>query len=236
LLKIQNLYVHYGPVPVLYDVSMEVNKGEMVALVGANNAGKTTLLKTITGLIRPTSGSISFDGIELTKLPPHEIVNQGVVLVPEGRQIFPQLTVEENLLLGSYNPRAKREREIGFEQVYSLFPVLKERRTQKAGTLSGGEQQMLALGRGLMARPKILLLDEPSLGLGPALVRELFQVLERLNKEGLTIFMSEQNVRVSLSMSHRGYVLLHGRVYLSGESQKLARDERLKKAYLGLAE
>ena len=236
MLKVDNLSVSYGPVPVLHDVAVEVNPGEMVALIGANNAGKSTLIRAISGLVRPSSGKVSFNGQDLAGLPPEAIVERGIVMVPEGRRVFPKMTVEENLLLGGHNHRARPHRAASMEQVFQAFPVLKGRLGQRASTLSGGEQQMLAIGRGLMARPSILLLDEPSLGLGPVMIREMFQVLQRLNKEGLTIFMSEQNVKVSLAMSQRGYVLLHGRVFISGDSQALLKDERVRKAYLGIAE
>ena len=236
MLKLEGVGAAYGPVPVLHDVSLEVNQGEAVAIVGANNAGKSTTLRTIAGLLKPTAGKITFDGQDLSRLGPQDIVNLGVVMVPEGRGVFPDMTVEENLLMGSFNPRGRKERPASFPNVYRLFPVLDKRRKQIASTLSGGEQQMLAIGRGLMAQPKILLLDEPSLGLGPLLIREVYRVLQDLNRQGLTILLVEQNVRVSLAITSRAYVLLHGRVFLSGKSQELARDERVKKAYLGMGE
>ncbi len=236
MIKIQNLNVNYGLVPVLRDISVEVRKGEIVAIVGANNAGKSTLLRAICGLVRSVSGSITVDGKELTTMPAHEIANLGIAMVPEGRHVFPNLSVEKNLLLGGHTPRARPYREANFEMVYSLFPVLKERRSQKADTLSGGQQQMLAVGRGLMAQPEFLLLDEPSLGLAPLLIRDQFKLLKQLNEQGMTILMSEQNVKVSLSLSSRGYVMLHGRIYLTGPSQELIKDERVTKAYLGLTE
>lgn len=236
MLELKEVSAAYGLVPVIHEVSLEVRKGEMVALVGANNAGKSTVLKVITGLHRATSGSITFDGTELTGLPPHEIANLGVAMVPEGRRIFPLMTVEDNLLLGSHAPRARSERASGFERVYQLFPALKERKRQQASTLSGGEQQMLAIGRALMAKPEIMLLDEPSLGLGPLLIRNVFNVLQQLKSEGLTILLVEQNVQLSLRLSERGYVLLHGRIAFSGESRQLLENKAVREAYLGIAE
>jgi branched-chain amino acid transport system ATP-binding protein len=235
LLEVKGVSAGYGPLPVLHEVSLEVRRGEAVALVGANNAGKSTLLKTIAGLHAPSAGSIAFDGADLTGLPAHEIANRGVVLVPEGRGIFPEMTVEENLLMGGHMPRARTGRREGLARAYGLFPRLAERRRQLASSLSGGEQTMLALGRGLLARPEILILDEPSLGLSPVLVRELFRVLRDLNRDGLTLLLVEQNLKFSLELSQRSYVLLHGRVCLSGESRALAGDERVRRAYLGVA-
>ncbi len=236
MLKVDEVSAGYGFMPVLHQVSVEVNEGEIVALIGANNAGKSTLLKVITGLVRPTSGKVTFEGLDLTALPPEQIAAQGVILVPEGRQVFPDMNVEENLLVGGYNPRARPERKASMEMVYQVFPALWPRKRQQAKTLSGGEQQMLALGRALMAKPRLLLLDEPSLGLGPIIIREMFDVLQEFNRQGLTILIVEQNVKLSLKVSSRGYVLLHGRVFLSGESQQLLRDDRVQKAYLGMTE
>ncbi len=235
MLEVSRVSAGYGPLPVLHEVSLEVRRGEAVALVGANNAGKSTLLKTIAGLHKPSSGSITFEGTNFAALPAHEIANRGVVLVPEGRGVFPEMTVEENLLMGGHVPRARAGRREGMQRVYALFPRLAERRRQLASRLSGGEQTMLALGRGLLARPEILILDEPSLGLSPVLVRELFQVLRNLNREGLTLLLVEQNLKFSFELSQRSYVLLHGRVHLSGESRVLATDERVRRAYLGVA-
>jgi branched-chain amino acid transport system ATP-binding protein len=236
LLSVEHLGTGYGPHPVLHDVSLEVGPGEMVALIGANNAGKSTLLRTIAGLHRPSTGRVVFDGRDLTALPAHEIANLGVALVPEGRGLFPEMSVEENLLMGGHVPRARGARAETIESVYALFPVLKERRRQMASTLSGGQQQMLAVGRGLASKPRILLLDEPSWGLAPLLIRELFTVLKELNGRGLAILLVEQNMRFSLELSRRSYVFLHGRVYLSGDSKTLIGDERVRKAYLGIGE
>jgi branched-chain amino acid transport system ATP-binding protein len=221
---------------VLHEVTLEVRSREAVALIGANNAGKSTLLKTIVGLHRVSSGRISSGGVDLTSLPAHEIANLGVVLVPEGRGIFPEMTVEENLLMGGHMPRARPERKANLEFAYGLFPILKERSRQVASTLSGGQQQMLALGRGLVSKPEFLLLDEPSWGLAPLLVREVFGVLRQLNQRGLALLLVEQNIRFSLELSQRSYVLLHGRVCLSGESKALVNDRRLHQAYLGTGE
>jgi branched-chain amino acid transport system ATP-binding protein len=236
LLNVEGVSAGYGPLPVLHDVTLEVRQKEAVALVGANSAGKSTLLKTIVGLHKPTSGKITNNGIDLTPLPPYEIANLGVVLVPEGRGIFPEMSVEENLLMGGHMPRARANRAEALESAYGLFPVLKERRRQLAGTLSGGQQQMLALGRGLVSKPEVLLLDEPSWGLAPLLVRELFGVFTELNQRGLALLLIEQNIRFSLELSQRAYVLLHGRIYLSGESGAMMTDSRVRQAYLGTAE
>jgi branched-chain amino acid transport system ATP-binding protein len=236
LLSVEHLGAGYGPLPVLHDVSLEVGPGEMVALIGANNAGKSTLLRTIAGLHRPSAGRVVFDGRDVTTVPAHEIANLGVALVPEGRGLFPEMTVEENLLMGGHVPRARSARAETIESVYALFPVLKERRRQVASTLSGGQQQMLAVGRGLVSKPQILLLDEPSWGLAPRLIWELFTVLKELNGRGLAILLVEQNIRFSLDLSRRSYVLLHGCVHLSGDSKALIGDERVRKAYLGIAE
>ena len=236
MLSVEHLGAGYGPLPVLHDVSLEVGPGEMVALIGANNAGKSTLLRTIAGLHRPSAGRVVLDGRDLTTLPAHEIANLGVALVPEGRGLFPEMTVEENLLMGGHVPRARAARAETIESVYARFPVLKERRRQVASTLSGGQQQMLAVGRGLVSKPRILLLDEPSWGLAPLLLRELFTALKELNGRGLAILLVEQNIRFSLELSRRSYVLLHGRVYLSGDSKALIGDERVRKAYLGIGE
>ena len=234
MLSVEHLDAGYGPLPVLHNVSLEIGAGEMVALIGANNAGKSTLLRTIAGLHRPSAGRVLFDGRDIATLPPHEIANLGIVLVPEGRGLFPEMTVEENLLMGGHVPRARWARAETIESVYARFPVLKERRRQVASTLSGGQQQMLAVGRGLVSQPRILLLDEPSWGLAPVLVRELFTVLRDLNGRGLAILLVEQNIRFSLELSRRSYVLLHGRVFLSGDSKALMKDERVRKAYLGI--
>jgi branched-chain amino acid transport system ATP-binding protein len=236
LLSVEGVDAGYGPLPVLHGVSLEVRPGEIVALIGANNAGKSTLLKTIVGLHRSTAGRVVFGQRDLSTLPAHEIANLGVVLVPEGRGLFPEMTVEENLLMGGHVARARAGRAETMESVYGFFPVLRERRHQRASTMSGGQQQMLALGRGLMSRPEVLLLDEPSWGLAPLLIREIFTVLRELNRRGLAILIVEQNIRFSLGLSRRSYVLLHGRVHLSGDSKDLIGDERVRRAYLGIAD
>ena len=233
MLEVENINVQYGAFKALYDVSLTVEDGLIVSIVGANGAGKTTLLNTISGLLKPTSGKITFDGIELTALPGHKIVHEGVVQIPEGRKLFPKMTVYDNLISGAMHPRAKAGRGDTIEEVFDLFPVLRERRDQLARTLSGGEQQMLAIGRGLMSRPKLLMLDEPSLGLAPLLVRQIFQVVPELRARGLTILLVEQNVRHSLTVADYAYVLETGRVVLSGPGREVLEDEHTRRAYLG---
>ncbi len=234
MLKVDKIKVHYGGIPALHEVSFEVGEGELVAIVGANGAGKTTALKTVVGTLNPVSGSIKFNGIDITGKKSAEIVRLGITYVPEGRHIFGPLTVEENLLLGAFTSGTKKEIEERMEYVYRLFPILKERRKQRGGTLSGGEQQMLAIGRGLMARPKLLMLDEPSLGLMPKLVDEVFNTITQLKKEGLTILLVEQNVREALELCDRGYILQTGRTIASGSGNELLGSEIVKKAFLGL--
>ena len=237
LLKISNLEVCYGVISALQDVSLHIDKGEIVTLIGSNGAGKTTLLRTISGLLHPSRGSIAWNGagseIELTDLQPHEIVCNGVCHAPEGRQVFATLTVEENLRLGAYQQKSKQQLIADRDRVYSLFEVLGERRHQKAGTLSGGEQQMLAIGRALMARPQLLLLDEPSLGLAPLIVRKIFAIIKEINAAGTTVFLVEQNAHMALTIAHRAYVLQTGRVIKSDSAQNLLQDPDVKKAYLG---
>jgi len=234
LLKVSNLNVSYGDIQVLWDISFEVKKGEIVVIVGSNGSGKSTLLKTIAGLLRPRSGSIEFLGARLEKLHPYDIVNMGLALVPEGRWVFPKMTVRENLELGAYTPRARKYIKDTLQWVYDIFPVLKEREEQRAGTLSGGEQQMLAIARGLMSKPKLLMLDELSLGLAPKLVIKIFETIQRINSEGVTILMVEQNVRYALNMADRGYVLENGKITLKGKGKELLENEYVKKAYLGI--
>lgn len=237
-LELRDVWTYYGPIPALRGVSLSVNEGEVVAVLGPNGAGKTTLLRTISGVLRPRRGSIALDGQRLDRLSPARIVRLGVVQVPEGRQLFPELTVAENLRMGAYaRPRRERRRiHKDLQRVFALFPVLKERLKQRAGTLSGGEQQMLAIARGLMARPRVLLLDEPSLGLAPALVTQLFQAIQELNRrEGLTVLLAEQNARQALRIAGRAYVLELGRVALEGPAQALQQDERVRQRYLGQA-
>lgn len=234
MLKLRNVNSYYGQVQVLWDISLEVDEGEIVALVGSNGAGKTTLMDSISRIISSTSGVIEFDGERIDKLPPHKIVRKGISYVPERRRLFPTMTVLENLYLGSYVPEAKKKRRESLEYVFGLFPILRERRNQLAGTLSGGEQQMLAIGRGLMARPKLLLLDEISLGLAPKIVKLLFQTIEKINKEeGVSILIAEQNIYHALQMAERGYVLENGKITLVGKGKELLNDEHIKEAYLG---
>lgn len=234
LLEVKNIDVAYGELQVLWDVSFEVREKELVAIVGSNGAGKTTLMKTISGLLHPIKGSITFLENRIEKFPPHKIVRLGISLVPEGRQLFPEMTVQENLELGAYQKQAREKLKDSLEWVYQLFPILKERKAQLAGTLSGGEQQMLAIGRALMSRPKLLMLDEPSLGLMPIFVKTTFKAIEKLKDEGVTILLVEQNVRQALELADRGYVLETGRIVLSDKGKNLLKDERVKKAYLGL--
>ena len=234
LVEINDINVSYGDVQVLHEVALEVREREIVTIVGANGAGKSTLLKTIAGILRSTRGEIQFLGERIDHLHPHQIVEKGLVRIPEGRKIFPSLSVLENLQLGSYLPKAKAKRSESLEKVFSLFPVLKERSKQLAGTLSGGEQQMLAIGRGLMSLPRLLMLDEPSLGLAPLLVREIFRTVREINKEGTTILLVEQNVFNALDMAHEGYVLENGRIVLRGKSRDLLGNEHIKESYLGV--
>ncbi|MBM4339718.1 MAG: ABC transporter ATP-binding protein [Deltaproteobacteria bacterium] len=234
MLKISKVNSHYGDVQILHDVTLEVREQEIVTIVGANGAGKTTLLKTVVGILCPTSGEIQFLGERIDHLYPHQIVDKGLVRIPEGRKIFPSLSVLENLELGSYLPKPKARRSESLEKVFSLFPVLKERSQQLAGTLSGGEQQMLAIGRGLMSLPHLLMLDEPSLGLAPLLVRDIFRKVREINQDGTTILLVEQNVFNALEMAHEGYVLENGRIVLNGKSQDLLGNDYIKEAYLGI--
>ena len=233
-LSVKDITAGYGAVAVIKGVSLEVSTGEWVVVIGSNGAGKSTLFKVISGLLRPKSGNIFLDDRELTALPSHEIVNLGVIQVPEGRMLFPKMNVKDNLLLGGRNTRARTHIADNLEKVYDLFPVLEKRATQEAGTLSGGEQQMVAIGRGLMALPRVLLLDEPSLGLAPLLVKDIFGSLDVLNKDGMTILLVEQNVIVSLKTAQRGYVLENGEIVMSGKSEDLMNDDRTKRAYLGI--
>ena len=234
MLKVSGIDVFYGDLQVIWDVSFEVRDKEILVLVGANGAGKSTTLKTISGLLKPRKGSIEFDGVRLDQLHPDRVIGQGVVHVPEGRRLFREMSVEENLVMGSLSPEAKKKRYETMDWVYQLFPRMKERRKQAAGTLSGGEQQMCAIGRGLMALPKILMFDEPSLGLSPILVQEVFEIAKRINKEGVTVMLVEQNVRQTLSMCDRAYVLENGRVVLEGTGKSLMDNPYVKEAYLGI--
>ena len=235
MLRVEAIEVYYGDIQILREISFEVRKGEIVCLVGSNGAGKTTLIKTLTGLIQCQGGSIYFEGDRIDLARTDEIVKKGLVQVPEGRKLFGKLTVLENLEMGGINERALLQRKKSIERVYRLFPILEERKTQKASTLSGGEQQMLAIGRGLMALPRLLVLDEPSLGLAPLLTRQIFQTVKRINQEEeMTLFFVEQNLKASLQMSHRGYVLENGRIVLEGTGRELLENEHTKKAYLGI--
>jgi branched-chain amino acid transport system ATP-binding protein len=234
MLKVSGIDVFYGDLQVLWDVSFEVREKEILVLVGANGAGKSTTLKTISGLLKPRKGSIEFDGVRLDQLSPDKVIGQGVVHVPEARRLFREMSVEENLIMGSLSPEAKKKRMQTMEWVYELFPRMKERRKQAAGTMSGGEQQMCAIGRGLMALPKVLMFDEPSLGLSPILVQDVFEIAKRINKEGVTVMLVEQNVRQTLAMCDRAYVLENGRVVLQGTGKDLMADPHVKEAYLGI--
>lgn len=233
LLTIENLEVFYGVINAIKGISFEVNEGEIIALIGANGAGKTTILNTITGLVPAKSGSIKFEDKDLLKTPAHKIVSMGIAHVPEGRRIFQQLTVFENLKLGAYTRKDKKEIADTLELVYERFPRLKERRTQIAGTLSGGEQQMLAMGRALMSHPKIILMDEPSMGLSPLYVTEIFDIIRSVNESGTTVLLVEQNAKKALSIANRAYVLETGKIVLSGEAHELMNNDSVKKAYLG---
>ena len=234
MLKTEHVDVGYGDVVVLRDVSLEVNEGEIVALIGANGAGKTTMLKALSGIVPAGSGAITFEDQSIERWPAHRIVSAGLIQVAEGRKLFPQMTVLENLELGSFIRRAKPYRSESMDLVFSLFPLLAERVGQDAGTLSGGEQQMLAIGRALMTRPKLLMLDEPSLGLAPIIVDDIFKVIEEINKAGTTILIVEQNAVQTLNLADRGYVLENGKVTISADIAELLRDESIRSAYLGL--
>ena len=232
MLQIERANAWYGQIQALRDVSLQVAKHEIVTLIGANGAGKSTLMMSVFGQPPLRSGSISFEGQDLTHVPSHKVSSYGITLVPEGRRVFPQMTVWENLLTGAMH---RRDADIAddIERVYATFPVLKERRGQRAGTLSGGEQQMLAIGRGLMARPKLLLLDEPSLGLAPLIIRQIFQILQKIASEGTTIFLVEQNANMALKFAQRGYVLVNGKIALAGTSAELMANDDVQRAYLG---
>lgn len=234
MLNVGNIDVFYGDLQVLWAVSFEVRDKEILVLVGANGAGKSTILKTISGLLRPKSGTIEFDGVRLDQSPADRIIGHGVVHVPEARRLFREMSVEENLVMGSLAPEARKKRGETLAWVYELFPRMKERRKQPAGTLSGGEQQMCAIGRGLMALPRMLMFDEPSLGLSPILVEDVFNIIKRINKEGVTVLLVEQNVRQTLALCDRAYVLENGRVVLQGTGKELLADPHVKEAYLGL--
>ena len=233
MLKITDFEVYYGVIQAIKGISFEVKEGEVIALIGANGAGKTTILHTVTGLIAPKAGKIEFEGTDITKTPAHKIVSMGMAHVPEGRRVFAQLSVYENLKLGAYTRSDKTEIEETLEMVYKRFPRLKERRNQAAGTLSGGEQQMLAMGRALMSHPKIILMDEPSMGLSPIFVNEIFDIIKEVSAGGTTVLLVEQNAKKALGIADRAYVLETGNIVLTGEAKALMNDESIKKAYLG---
>ena len=233
MLEVKGLQVYYGVIQALKDVSFEVNQGEVIALIGANGAGKTTTLHTLTGLLPAKQGSIVFEGVDITKMPAHKIVEMGIAHVPEGRRVFAQLSVYENLIMGAYTRKDKKEIAENLENVYKRFPRLRERKTQRAGTLSGGEQQMLAMGRALMSNPKMIVMDEPSMGLSPIFVNEIFDIIEKVSASGTTVLLVEQNAKKALSIADRAYVLETGKIALSGNAKELMNDDSIKKAYLG---
>ncbi|MGN0306426.1 MAG: ABC transporter ATP-binding protein [Lachnospiraceae bacterium] len=233
MLSVKNLEVHYGMIKAIKDVSFEVNQGEVIALIGANGAGKTTILHTVSGLLQSSRGQVIFEGRDITRVPAHKIVGLGMAHVPEGRRVFSQLTVLENLRLGAYTRKDKGEMEETLRMIYTRFPRLEERKNQIAGTLSGGEQQMLAMGRALMSHPKIILMDEPSMGLSPIFVEEVFNIIRDISAGGTTVLLVEQNAKKALTIANRAYVLETGNIILEGEADKLLNDESVKKAYLG---
>jgi branched-chain amino acid transport system ATP-binding protein len=234
MLKVNNIDVYYGDLHVLWDVSFEVREGEIIVLIGANGAGKSTTIKTLSSLLTPAKGTIEFNGVRIDKNEPYEIIQHGIVHVPEGRRLFTEMSVEENLIMGSLYGEAKAKRNETLQHVYKLFPRLKERKKQMTGTLSGGEQQMAAIGRGLMSLPKIMMFDEPSLGLAPILVKEIFDMILQIKKEGVTILLVEQNVTQTLAMCDRAYVLENGRIVLDGTGTELMANEKVKEAFLGI--
>jgi branched-chain amino acid transport system ATP-binding protein len=233
-LEINNIDVYYGDVQVIFDLSLKIEEGEVVSIIGGNGAGKSTLLRTISGLMHPSKGEITFEGAGVQTASPEEIVEQGIVHVPEGRRLFTLMSVKDNLIVGAYNNRANKAVDTTMKQVYDLLPRLGEREAQLAMTLSGGEQQMVAIGRGLMARPKLLMLDEPSLGLAPILIKDIFQTIRKIADQGMTVLLVEQDVKHSLSLSDRGYVLEHGRIAMEGPARELLDDPHIKTAYLGI--
>lgn len=234
MLDVRNINTFYGNIQALWDVCLEIREAELVALVGANGAGKTTLLNTISGLLHPASGQVEFLGARIDGLQPHAIVELGMSHIPEGRKLFPEMSVRENLEMGAYTKRVWKQKQETLDEVYKLFPILKTRRGQLASTLSGGEQQMVAMGRGLMSKPRLCIIDEPSSGLAPLVVDEIFQTIQGLRGQGISIFLIEQNVQQTLEIADRAYVLENGRIILSGESKDLLQEEMIRKAYLGL--
>lgn len=233
MLEVSKINVSYGDLRVIWDVSFTVPKGKIIAVLGPNGAGKTTILKTISGLLKPRSGTITFLGKRIDAISSHQIVELGISYVPEGRRLFPQMTVLENLEMGAYSRRARNKKSDALERVFQLFPILKERKNQLAGTLSGGEQQMLAIGRGLMSSPLLLILDEPSLGLAPKITWKMFEIVREINKEGLTVLLVEQNIHYALELADKAYVLETGKIVLEGEGKRLLNDPYVKRAYLG---
>lgn len=233
LLKVENLQVNYGVIPALKGINFTVNQGEVVALIGANGAGKTTTLHTVTGLVEKKGGTVTFDGKDITNVPAHKLVKLGIAHVPEGRRVFPELTVYQNLLLGAYTRKDSKEKQDTLAEIYERFPRLKERLNQFAGTLSGGEQQMLAMGRALMSKPKMILMDEPSMGLSPIFVNEIFDIIESVSKAGTTVLLVEQNANKALAIADRAYVLETGAITMEGKASDLLNDDRIRKAYLG---
>lgn len=233
MLEVKDLYVNYGAVEAIKGISFTVQPGEIVTLIGANGAGKTTTLHTISGLVKAKSGSITYNGTDLQKIDPSKIISLGIAHVPEGRHVFPEMTVEENLQMGAFISKNKEETAAAMQDVYEKFPRLRERRRQLAGTLSGGEQQMVAVGRALMGKPSIILMDEPSMGLSPLLVKEVFAIIKEIHAAGITVLLNEQNAKMALSIADRAYVMETGTISISGDAQELLKDERVKKAYLG---
>ncbi|MCR5116803.1 MAG: ABC transporter ATP-binding protein [Lachnospiraceae bacterium] len=233
MLEVKDLHVHYGVIEAIKGIDFKVNKGEVIALIGANGAGKTTILHTVSGLIAPTKGSITFEGVDITKTPGHKIVSMGMAHVPEGRRVFQQLSVLQNLKMGAFTRKDKKEIEETLEMVYKRFPRLAERKNQIAGTLSGGEQQMLAMGRALMSKPSIILMDEPSMGLSPIFVNEIFDIIREVSASGTTVLLVEQNAKKALAIANRAYVLETGNIVLEGDAKELMNNDAIKKAYLG---
>ncbi len=233
MLEVKNIEVYYGMIQALKGISFEVNQGEVIALIGANGAGKTTTLHTLTGLLSPKRGSVIFEGKDITKTPAHKIVSMGIAHVPEGRRVFADLSVYQNLRMGAYTRKDKKEIEESLRMIYKRFPRLEERKNQRAGTLSGGEQQMLAMGRALMSKPKLIVMDEPSMGLSPIFVNEIFDIIQEISKAGTTVLLVEQNAKKALAISNRAYVLETGKIVLEGDASVLMNDDSIKKAYLG---
>lgn len=234
MLRLNNVTAGYGATTILHDVSLEVNEGEVVTIVGGNGAGKTTTLRTVSGLIEATAGSITFEGEDITHLPAHQVVNRGITLIPEARQLFPEMSVLENIQMGAYRPAAKSRYEQRLEEVLALFPRVKERLHQQAESLSGGEQQMVAIARGMMACPKLMMFDEPSLGLAPIVVSQVFEVVKQIAESGTTVLIVEQNVYQTLKVADRAYVIENGRIVMDGQAQELMGDDHIRKAYLGI--